>query len=892
MAKRSNKKQKVEVKVGGADVVKRNRSSLDMVSGEKNKDFVQADTKRPSPKKRSFFSWSKKEKSNTKPNNISRAKDEKEKTLTAKWCDHGIRICLHLAIIVIPLLFLPLTSEPLELSKLTALYILAIVMLLLWLIKVVVEKKITYFKNIITIPVLVLLGVYLISSLFSLDWFASFFGYYGSFSGGFVELAALVIIFLITINCTEVIKRVSEFFYSFIFVYAVIVVFGLLQIFQAYIFPWPFAQSVSFNLVGLSTSVLAIFLAAGMGIVVATMFRSAGWRRILSLVISILGLLLLFLIDIPTGWIALVAVMVVLFAVVVVRMSNIRRKGLSWVPLIYLALGVTFILVPTQGLFGIENPVNVSLGKGVSQDVVKETLVEHPILGSGPETFLQDFNAHRPEAYNNSAVWNVRFDIAGTQVYQQLATVGILGMIAIAAVVLVFAWQVIRTIARTKDERHWLLVLGPFTVWVALTVVGFFHHLNITLFILLWISMLLSIAAVHYIRREAGEENSKTWDFSHSPQGALITSFVFLVILIGGIVSVYYVSKMFVADMHYKQAQEKLLAGDLEGAAEEMTTAARLNNYRAAYHLGASMIFMSQANAEVTKEDPDLDYIGTVVGASVKAAQAASLIEPSVADNWEAQGDIDRQAGFFTRGADEWAIDAYKRAITLDPNNPSLYNKLGKMYVLKHDRLILSAEQELAQSQAEDMAGEGAEIKIAEQVQSQADTALAEAVVQFKKAIELKQNLLDAHLSLGQTYDRQKNYEAAIEELLIANMLSASNPDLMFELGRIYYNAEQYDKSQEQFEAILVIVPDHANALFQIGLIYLQLEDKPAALEKFNRVLELNPDNEDVQQKIDEVTASQAPPPPPEEVIEPETDEVIQGQAPLQIEIEEEAPVE
>jgi len=794
--------------------------------------------------------------------------DEKP-AVEATWCNQAIRVFLHIAIIGVPLLFLPFTFEAFELTKQTLIYSVAIILFLLWLIKIIIEKRVTIAKTILTIPVLVFLGVNLVATLLSVDLYTSFFGFYGRFNGGFVQYVALAIILLVAINNVKSMKRLMEYLNSFVFAYLVVLVISFLQIFGAYIFPWDFTRIGSFNPTGGSLTALSIFLASGLGVVLCVMLRESGWKRICSAVIAVAALVFMVMTDISVGWIGLIAAMVIIFAVVVMRMDQFKGKAASWLPLVFLAIAVAFVLIPVGNLFNLDLPTEISLGRPVTWDVTQATLAEEPILGSGTETFFQDFNAHRPVQFNESLIWSMRFDKAGTQLFQDMSTLGILGIIALGAIVVTFVWEIMRTITRTKASKDWLVVVGPFAAWVTLIVVSFFYFFDTTLFFTSWIMMALAAAGAVYLRRESGEEAERKWSFAKSPQVAMITSLIFLLILIGGIVSFYYIGKIYMADVNYRNSQEKLTTtDDFVGAANDAVNAARLNGERAVYHRGAAQAFMAVANQEAIKEEPDVNIVSNNVGLAIDAGRTAADIEPSNVINWEFLAGLYQNAGLYVRGVDEWAIEAYNKAIELDPNNPVLWNNLGKAYVIKSDRILIAAAQEL-QAQAEQTGATGQQ-QIPQDKRAEAEEALNTAVEKFNKAIELKPNYFDAHLSLAQTYDKKGDRDQAIAEMLIAVRLAPRNPDALYELGRVYYNNEQYDEAEQQFEAAIAIFENHSNSLYSLGLIYLQRDDKDMALEKFKKVLELNPDNADVQEKIDIIEGRRTP--EAEETIEAEVD--------------------
>lgn len=854
------------------DMMADKRSDADTPLAEKSeakKDKSRAD----------FFAWFKK-KDGTISEIQEMKEDESKKTLSEEklhvirsgrkdepvteggktfWCDRGIKICLHLAILIIPLLFTPLTFEAFELSKQTTLYVLAVVVFLLWLVKIIIAKQVTLAKTLVTIPILAYLVFYLVSALFSLDWFSSFFGFYGRFNGGFVEIAALVILFFVALNNIKTLKALQEYLRTFVIGYLIVGVTSLLQILGVFIWPWNFTQAPSFNLVGGSLTMLAVFLAAGAGALTVLALRENKIWKGLCLIAAILGVVILFLLSIPVGWITLIAAMVMVFAIVVTRMPQLKeQKGVVWLPLVFLAVGVAFLLIPTAGLFKLDLPTELSLGRPISWDLDKATIARHPLLGSGPETFFQDFASYRPVQFNDTILWSMRFDKAGTQFFHSLATVGVIGTGLLVLIMVLTAWETIRQLIREKDEARWAMLLAPFSTWVALTVVNFFYFFNTTLAFLWWIFLAFTIAAVLNVKAAESPAKEKRWSFANSPQVALITSFIFLVVLIGGIVAFYFVGKMYWADMNYRSGQEKLAAGeDLDGALNDFVAAASLNKSRAVYHRGAAQTFMAQANREAVKESPDVNYVSNAVRLGIDAARTAQAVEPNNVASWEFLASVYQNAGLYVRGADDWVIDSWNKAIELDPNNPIPVVMLGKAYVTKSDHVIQEATQQLQQAQAKGETDKNT--TISQEKIDEANQLLDIAIGKFKQGIELKQNYFDAHLSLAQTYDKKGDHDNAIKEMQIALLLAPGNIDAAYETGRILYNDEKFAEAEKIFQQILENNDKYSNALYSLGLIYLQRSEKDKALEMFKKVRELNPNNKTVQDKIDELEGKKTP---------------------------------
>ena len=70
---------------------------------------------------------------------------------------------------VIPLFFLPITSEFFESNKFTAILVITIIGYLLWVGRMLLQKQTVFVRTPLDLPILVLVVVYFIASLASID---------------------------------------------------------------------------------------------------------------------------------------------------------------------------------------------------------------------------------------------------------------------------------------------------------------------------------------------------------------------------------------------------------------------------------------------------------------------------------------------------------------------------------------------------------------------------------------------------------------------------------------------------------------------------------------------------------------------------------------------------
>lgn len=91
------------------------------------------------------------------------------------------------------------TSEIFEFNKILFIYAITIIVTGLWIIDTILYKR-AIMKHWLFIPVLAFLASQVLSTLFSIDFHTSLFGYYGRFNGGLVSIIAYILLFFVAVN--------------------------------------------------------------------------------------------------------------------------------------------------------------------------------------------------------------------------------------------------------------------------------------------------------------------------------------------------------------------------------------------------------------------------------------------------------------------------------------------------------------------------------------------------------------------------------------------------------------------------------------------------------------------------------------------------------------------
>jgi len=273
---------------------------------------------------------------------------------------------INLLVFVLPLFFLPLTTNYYEFNKNFLLFFFIVILYFLWAIKIFLQKEIRFKTTPFTLPILALALAFILSTLLA--------------SPNKVES-------LITPNSTGTIILLTLFYF-------------LITNYELRITYFVLPLIASAAILGL----IAIYQFFGFG----KTFVPAGGP---------LPLLMFLAVVFPIGLKNFLAKLKSSFLA-----SSILGLGLV---LIFTGL----ILTVFQILPGKPNAL-IILPYQTAWSIAIESFKQNPLIGVGPENFITAFNRFRPITYNQSRFWAIRFDTGPNYPLHLLTTTGILGLTA------------------------------------------------------------------------------------------------------------------------------------------------------------------------------------------------------------------------------------------------------------------------------------------------------------------------------------------------------------------------------------------------------------------------------------------------------------------------------
>ncbi|MFH1367095.1 MAG: tetratricopeptide repeat protein [Patescibacteria group bacterium] len=756
------------------------------------------------------------------------------KNMTTTIYQKIVRTCLYLAVFLIPIFFLPITSEYLEFSKTLLFYLLTLVAAVFWLLDLALKKEKKAWLSPLGLPVLIFGILFLIATIFSYQLDYSLLGLPSYYHHSLLSIVLFIIFFFVVINNVVNIAQIKKIIGFFLASPGMAAIFGFLQLFKAYLLPWAGTKSVNFNLISNSINGFSVYLA----LIFLTSFiflllTQEKWLKIVLSVYSAAVLVLILLMDIQAGLSALIVGGAFLLFFLTVKARDISPKWTVIIALV-LALAVIFSFIDVSGWhdFGLQK--DVVLDQGTSLEITKENISKNFLFGSGPSTFYYGLVRFRPVSFNNTAYWNFSFIKASNEWGQVLNTAGVLGFIGFTGLFIYFLIRLLRDFYRKKlngSEGFFYLL------FISITALIFFSGIFTTYsFVLMFFLILFLALGTVLLRTPARKEKPVK-----TGQTNVFSSLGLSLVIIFAIVILYFSGRMLLADYYYNKATELVNKNaDLAQVEDNLKKAVDLFGRNVNYNFSLAQNFLVRAQLASQGSQPDSNLIQSQVSQAVFYGQKGLDLAKKDPAAYLAMAGIYQYLSLISQeDIGQLIVDNYQKAVELDENNPQIYYQLGNYYATAG----LSYLNTLSSAKEEDKEG----------ITAQAQDLLDSALSNFEKAMSLKQNYALAEASWALTYEIKGDTDRAIAEMSKLTEKYPSDFSLFYELGRMYLNQENYDLALVNFQKVLALYPNYSNAHWQLSAIYEKQGKKDLAIKEMETVLELNPGNDSVQARLDEL---------------------------------------
>jgi len=749
---------------------------------------------------------------------------------------------IYAAVFLMPLFFLPFTTNVLEINKLMLLLVIASIGMVAWLLGVVSSGYLAWRNNPIDKGLLILLGAFIVSAIFSFDTFKSIFSFSNGLSNTLVSVVALTIFYFLVVNNTEDNGRIVRSLAVLSIVSALL--YGLLQIFGLHIVWLTFAKSKSFNTVG-SLNALGILAAVSLPLFSKGRIDLRWLRGLYLEKIGIFAVLfLLFILNWWVLWTVAIAGMVIM--VILENLTGSRFRINKFIlPMTVVVLGV-FMMVVRLNLnpLKVNLPIEVAPSFNLSKDITVSVLNERFIYGYGLENYSIAFDRYGAGQLANSTLFDTKFFDAVSEVFTLIVHGGlvmVVGLLAVLTSVIFMFWRFKKYTAKSQNRTELNEDVGILASFGTILTAMFLYPFNLTAMFVFYLFMGLSVLVIY-------SNDKKEFNIEEKISLSLGSSLGFIGGLILALVGIYYGATIYISDIKYAQA---ISESDKDKSAGLLVEAINWNNKDDRYYRSASQKAIELLAKELSqKQSPERDArMQNYVSTSVNLAKNATEIAPREALNWANLGFIYQNLLTVVDGVDKLSEDAYMKAAELRPGDPSFTYRIGMLYLSKFDRY----NDLIATKRANPSA-----------VFQDAKTSINKAEEYLKKTTELSNNFGLAVYNLGLVYERQGELAEAIEQLEKVVPANSNLPSLAFELGLLYYRAGRKDDALAALQRAILLASDYANARWYLALIYEERKDLDSAIDQLEKILsvEINKDHPTVLQKLQELQAGKTKIPP------------------------------
>src|SRR3989338_7826943 len=179
---------------------------------------------------------------------------------------------------------------------------------------------------------------------------------------------------------------------------------------------------------------------------------------------------------------------------------------------------------------------------------------------------------------------------------------------------------------------------------------------------------------------------------------------------------------------------------------------------------------------------------------------------------------------YHTQSQFEKAIEAYKKALVLKPNDTDtalslsiLYNDLGRY---EEGRLLFNRAQKHV-----------------------SPTDFQDSAIQEKLALK--------HIELGELYETVHRFAEAEEQYERALKLSPQSPQIIVRIAKVYEKQGALSESLKELKKLKISHPDYVPGLLKLGLAYYAQGRMIESTREWEKILDLDPKNSEALLYLD-----------------------------------------
>jgi len=665
---------------------------------------------------------------------------------------------INMMVVITPFVFTSVNEELFEFNKMLVVYAFTTLLIFLWLVKIILEKKALLKKNPLNIPIILFLLSQVISTIFSVHSRTSFWGYYTRFHGGLLSTITYSFLFLTIVNNFDL-KQIRALLRSalissiFISLYALPEKFGVspsciilrqkfdvscwVQDVQSRVFA-TFGQPNW--LAAYLTTLFPFSIYLYLFPINSLQIISKKTQKQLWLWGSVLIVIATLFTQSRSGIMAM-GISVCLFAVFIFKTSitsffskiyEQKRKIIRILPVFFtittLILISLFLLSLTkEKIFSTKFSPSDNIDQGIlitpSENirlVVWKGAIKiwqrYPVFGSGPETFAYSYYLDRPIEHNDLSEWDFLYNKAHNELLNILANTGITGLFSYLLIQVTVFILGIKLLKKNKSNQQ--KQAEVFTILLSITsinITNFFGFSTVMVGVLNYIlfAYLAILSLPNSLKKNSSFQKPNLFQFLVLICLSLIT-----------IHSLISIASIWQADYFYVKGKSLIQASEYQSGVDYLQRAILLSPKETLFYdelantyASIALEFLQLDNLELAQEFAEL---------AIKTSNKTIELNPKHLNFYQTRASIFSKLALIDISHLENAYETLKIAQKMAPTHPKLVFHQGKI--------------ELSMNKQE------------------------KAIETMLKAIELKPNYHEARYKLGEIYEENGNCSLAKEQ--------------------------------------------------------------------------------------------------------------------------------
>lgn len=679
-----------------------------------------------------------------------------------------------------------------------------------------------FYVSLIAVP-----AVYALSGLVNGIFKLVFFGYTFDISTVGFNILCFVYLFLVSLSFVSK-KKIFYSYFAFVTSSIFVAIFVVVRIFfSPKLLSFGIFNSITSNTVG-SWNNLGIFFGICLILSLLT-YELAPISKFMKIVLGFSTIVSLFFLAIINFTIIWEIIAVFTFIFIIFSFINYENYNTTLIKriltttifsLLVFALSIIFIIWSNSaGIYlstklKIDN-LEIRPSFSATLDVTKNIIINKPLLGTGPNSFVNGWLVWRPDDVLTTVFWNTDFSGGIGLLPTYATTTGIIGIISWIFFLIYYVFVGIKTILLRQENKFLrYLSISSFFVSLYLWIMTIVYIPSISIYILTFYFTGLFFSSAFLsgtleIKRKSFVENKKKFYF---------VSLFLILFIVGGLYIVYYLYRNTKSLWYFQKSSLALNIEKNNNLSEEYILKAISLVPHDVYYRALSEIELVKLESIVSQDvnviKPEVieQQFSLTLKNAIKAGVSAKDSDPANYLNWLSLGKVYEAVSLpqlKIKGAYDNAISYYSEALKRNPKNPSILISLSRLTASQGD------------------------FKKAKEYASQA--------IQFKK------NYLEAYFILSQIEVAMGNIRGAIDVVNESATVDSSNPAIYFQLGLLKYNVSDWSGAIVAFEKALSIASDYANAKYFLGLSYELTGMHAKAIKEFQDLRMTNPDSKEVE---------------------------------------------